>query len=334
MLKLGGDWVPTWSGDLDDWEMYKIRAGIYVRGADQWKQGQRISNLVQVLEGKAWEAIENLSDNERDKIQESLVPFLAFLKEQCLPTAIPELGRRFREYFRFRRIRKESMRIYVKRYRLQLVKLENSMRAVDDGTSMLKKLQKAVREHFKVLSAKRLLEETRRHKAQIPLTPKAKARNWKSAGQQPGTSSSAPQTWDWEDWEEEGMENEEEESDFEDDKSVNPSELSGDKRSNRSTKTEDPKLQNYTWSGWGSGWDEGWQQKDWKKPGSTHSRRSKAPRTFQGACPYPGHHERPIRRSCNFRQSRETNFSALERGLPTASPYWLASSQRSWPERY
>jgi hypothetical protein len=242
MLKLGGDWVPTWSGDLDDWETYKIRAGICVRGADQWKQSQRISNLVQVLEGKAWEAIENLSDNERDKIQESLVPFLAFLKEQCLPTAIPELGRRFREYLRFRRVRKESMRIYVKRYRLQLVKLENSMRAVDDGTTMLKKLQKAVRDHYKVLSAKRLLEETRKHKSQLPLKPKAKARHWKSAGKQPGTSSSAPQTWDWEDWdEEESMENEEEESDFEDDKSVNPSELSSDKNSKGRLK---PKIQN------------------------------------------------------------------------------------------
>ena len=138
MMKLGGDWVPFWAGDLESWETYRIRSGIYCRGGDPNKLPQRINNLIQVLQGTAWDAIENLSEPEREKLQVNLETFHKFLKEQCLPTAIPELGRRFREYMKFRRSRKEPMQIYVKRCRLQLQKLEVRMRAIDSETALTK----------------------------------------------------------------------------------------------------------------------------------------------------------------------------------------------------
>ena len=49
---------------------------------------------------------------------------------------------------KFRRSRKEPMRIYVKRYRLQLQKLEVSMRAIDTGKTALTRLQTLIREHL------------------------------------------------------------------------------------------------------------------------------------------------------------------------------------------
>ena len=144
MKKMGREMVPSWSGNVEEWEDYTVRAGIYCRGTDSWKVGSRIANLIQCLEGKAWDAIINLSENERISLQQDLPAFLSFLKEQCLPTALPELGRRFREWQKFRRTRKETMRVYIKRYRLHMNRLETSMRIVDNGSKALDKLKRAI----------------------------------------------------------------------------------------------------------------------------------------------------------------------------------------------
>ena len=127
MKKVGGELVPIWDGSPEEWEDYQVRSGIYCRGIDKWKIGQRISTLIQSLTGKAWDSIMNLSEKERENLQVDLESFHTYLKSSCLPTAIPELGRRFREWLKFRRFRKETMRTYIRRYRLQLNKLEGSM---------------------------------------------------------------------------------------------------------------------------------------------------------------------------------------------------------------
>ena len=62
MKKMGREMVPSWSGNVEEWEDYTVRAGIYCRGTDSWKVGSRIANLIQCLEGKAWDAIINLSE--------------------------------------------------------------------------------------------------------------------------------------------------------------------------------------------------------------------------------------------------------------------------------
>ena len=141
MKRVGRDMVPIWNGNLEDWEDYTVRSGIYCRGVEAWKVGSRIANLIQSLEGKAWDAIRNLSENERAHLQHDMPTFLNFLKEQCLPTAIPKLGHRFREWQKFRRLRKETMRVYIRRYRLHMNRLELSMRTVDTGSKALEKLK-------------------------------------------------------------------------------------------------------------------------------------------------------------------------------------------------
>ena len=144
MKKVGGELVPSWDGSPEEWEDYQVRSGIYCRGTDRWKIGQRISNLIQSLTGKAWDSIMNLSEKERENLQVDLESFHTYLKSSCLPTAIPELGRRFREWLKFRRVRKETMRTFIRRYHLQLNKLEGSMRLVDQRSPKLRKLQKAI----------------------------------------------------------------------------------------------------------------------------------------------------------------------------------------------
>ena len=144
MKKMGGELGPVGDGSPEDWEDYQVRSGIYCRGTDKWKIGQRISNLIQSLTGKAWDSIMNLSENERENLQVDLTSFHTYLNSSCLPTAIPELGRRFREWLKFRRFRTETMRTYIRRYHLNLNKLEGSMRIVDNGSPKLRKLQKAI----------------------------------------------------------------------------------------------------------------------------------------------------------------------------------------------
>ena len=146
--------VPVWDGSPEDWEDYQIRSGIYCRGVDKWKVGQRISNLIQSLTGKAWDSITNLSEPERENLQQDLPSFHAYLQQACLPTAIPELGRRFREWLKFKRFRKETMRTYIRRYRLGLNKLETSMRVVDGKIPRLEQLRKAIAVQKVIVKAK------------------------------------------------------------------------------------------------------------------------------------------------------------------------------------
>ena len=89
--------------------------------------------------------ITNLSEEERVALHVNLITFLDFLKENCLPTALPELGRRFREWLKFKRVKKETMRVYFKRYSQQLGKMEQCMDLVQDADANFKKLMKLVK---------------------------------------------------------------------------------------------------------------------------------------------------------------------------------------------
>ena len=138
LKKVGGELVPTWAGNPDKFEEYHIRAQIYVNGAERWKQPQRVSNLIQALEGAAWQIILHISDRERENLQKNFEDFIRFLKEHCQETEVPELGRRFREWQKFRRTKGESMRVFCRRCRTQLGKLENSMNLVENPKGMLR----------------------------------------------------------------------------------------------------------------------------------------------------------------------------------------------------
>ena len=147
LKKAGSDFIPVWDGSLEEWENYVVRCGIFVRGVEPHKVSNRIANLIQHLEptGEPWKMIMNLSEEERVALQVNLKTFLDFLKENCLPTALPELGRRFREWLKFKRVKKETMRVYFKRYSQQLGKMEQCMDLVQDADANFKKLMKLVK---------------------------------------------------------------------------------------------------------------------------------------------------------------------------------------------
>ena len=108
LKKAGSDYIPVWDGSLEEWESYVVRCGIYVRGTEPHKVPSRIANLIQQIDpsSEPWKMIMNLSEDERIALQVNLKTFLDFLKDNCLPTALPELGRRFQECLKFCRNKK------------------------------------------------------------------------------------------------------------------------------------------------------------------------------------------------------------------------------------
>ena len=138
LKKVSGELVPSWNGKPEKFEEYRVRSEVYVRGVEAWKAPLRLSNLIQALEDDAWRVVMTLSTEDREKIQSSYKGYIDFLKEHCQETAVPELGRRLREWQKFRRSKGESMRVYCKRYRTQLGKTENSMRLVENSKSLIR----------------------------------------------------------------------------------------------------------------------------------------------------------------------------------------------------
>ena len=143
--KINGELIPVWDGKAEKFEDYRIRSRFYVRSGDAWKASQKIGNLIQALGPDVWGIIQNLSEAEQDKLCTGLDVYFNFLKENCMPAVIPELGRRFREWLKFGRTRREGMRLYYKRYSQQLSKLETCIKAVQDTNKDYLKLKLAIR---------------------------------------------------------------------------------------------------------------------------------------------------------------------------------------------
>jgi len=87
----------------------------------------------------------NLSEPERVASQGNIQTYLDFIKDNCLPTALPELGRRFREWLKIRRSKGETMRVYYKRYVQHLGKMEQCMQLVQDKDASIRKLNKMIK---------------------------------------------------------------------------------------------------------------------------------------------------------------------------------------------
>ena len=158
LKKVGGELVPSWNGKPERFEEYKVRAGIYVKTAEPWKAPQRLGNLIQALEEDAWRVVMTLAEKDREQLMLTFDGFIKFLKDHCQETAVPELGRRLREWQKFRRTKGESMRVFCRRYRTQLGKLESSMRLVENSQSTMKVLNKHIKQQKKLSNVKAALK--------------------------------------------------------------------------------------------------------------------------------------------------------------------------------
>ena len=137
--------VPSWDGDIEKWERYKLQVHYYLKQAPYWKRSYQIAKLVRALKGKCWSLVEKLPEKSREQLEKSEDVFLAFLKKHLLEGEIPELGRIFRLYLSFRRQKKESMVLYTLRHRELLTKLGKNMKSVQ-GNDLQKYLEKELEE--------------------------------------------------------------------------------------------------------------------------------------------------------------------------------------------
>ena len=141
MKRMGGEMVPIWNGGLEDWQDYTDRAGVYCRGVDTWKVGSRIANLIQCLEGKAWDAICNLSENGEYLFSKTYLPTYPSLKDNaCLQLSQNSGG----DSGNGRNSKQETMRVHIRRCRLRMSSLELSMRTLDNGSQALDKLRRTI----------------------------------------------------------------------------------------------------------------------------------------------------------------------------------------------
>ena len=132
--------VPTWDGAPEKWDTYVVKVNIYLKTEPKWKLSQAIAKLTSRLTGKAWELIEQTEEAALDALASKEL-FLAFLKKNLLASAVPELGRHFRRWFALRRLKSESMKLYVMRHRKMLLDLEKAMTQVDNGNEIKQHLE-------------------------------------------------------------------------------------------------------------------------------------------------------------------------------------------------
>jgi hypothetical protein len=58
--------VPTWDGSPEAFETYEVKVGIFMKTQPRWKEPELVAELVSKLEGKAWQLIEQISEEERE----------------------------------------------------------------------------------------------------------------------------------------------------------------------------------------------------------------------------------------------------------------------------
>ena len=127
--------IPTWDGSPEKWDTYVIKVGVHLKTEPKWKLSQTIAKLISRLTSKAWELVEQTEESSLDALTTKEL-YLGFLKKNLLASAVPELGRHFRKWHAFRRLKSESMKLHVMRHTKMLMDLEKAMSLVDNGVEI------------------------------------------------------------------------------------------------------------------------------------------------------------------------------------------------------
>ena len=134
--------VPTWNGEPDHWEDFVISLETFVKQREVWKEGQQIARIINRFDkkGKPWKLLVSLSEQERAKLT-TKDALISYLKGNLLESAIPELGRHFRNWIKFRRDNGESMRVFILRHRKTLNKMESTLNLAQASADLKMKLR-------------------------------------------------------------------------------------------------------------------------------------------------------------------------------------------------
>ena len=166
------DFVPSWNGEPEAWEDFVISTETYLKTREPWKESQLIAQIISRFDkkGKPWRLLVSLSETERAKLV-SKDALLSYLKGNLLESAIPELGRHFRAWIKFKRETGESMRVFILRHRKTLNKMENSLNLAQTSTDLKSKLRVMIDKFkLKLLSAEHA-EKVRKATKSAPRTP-------------------------------------------------------------------------------------------------------------------------------------------------------------------
>ena len=189
--------VPTWNGEPDHWEDFVISLETFVKQREVWKEGQQIARIINRFDkkGKPWKLLVSLSEQERAKLT-TKDALISYLKGNLLESAIPELGRHFRNWIKFRRDNGESMRVFILRHRKTLNKMESTLNLAQASAELKMKL----RGQIDKIKLKILSEE---HAARIrPKVPR-KSKTWVNPKAPKSSEDTGAGVGDWESEEEE-----------------------------------------------------------------------------------------------------------------------------------
>ena len=123
--------VPSWDGQIELFDSYKVKVKYFLRSKPEWQKSNQIARLIRSLKGKAWDLIERLPETSKERLESSEEVFFTFLKRHLLEGEVPELGRCFKTYLTLRRMKRESMILYIMRNRVALDKLDRAMKIVE-----------------------------------------------------------------------------------------------------------------------------------------------------------------------------------------------------------
>ena len=172
------DYVPTWDGDPGKWEEFVITTETFLKQVEPWKESQQIARIINHFDkrGKPWRLLISLSESERAKLTTKANLF-AYLKGNLLESAIPELGRHFRAWIKFKRDSGESMRVFILRHRQTLAKMEASLNQAQASADLKAKLRGFIdKAKLKLLSAEYAEKVAEKSKSR----PEPKVKVWKS----------------------------------------------------------------------------------------------------------------------------------------------------------
>ena len=80
----GGDKVPTWDGEIEGWEKYKVDVRYFLKSKPHWQKSQQIARLIRNLGRRAWDLIERFPEESKERLESDEATFLNFLKRHLL----------------------------------------------------------------------------------------------------------------------------------------------------------------------------------------------------------------------------------------------------------
>ena len=129
--------VPSWNGDLADWEAYTLRVRLYVRGTEKERRAVCAARLMGKLTGRAWnaclqypyeETLESVKEDATTKLPEGVAALLKHLRESSGILEVEDAGNHMRRYMKQQqRPPRNPMKDYIASFELNETRLQQAI---------------------------------------------------------------------------------------------------------------------------------------------------------------------------------------------------------------